>query len=298
MNPLPRYLLYWSAVPAIAISIWLLHITQVPRSTQTLQVIAVTLASLAFVVIVRSRRMKVPGNTERLALVMALSLFVPLLADTPSGPKRWIFLGGARLYVAPMVLPAALFLLGAPLIRVPGLYAASVIAAGAALVLQPDASQVSAFALGMLALVVSRTHFMLRFTLLVVLLSCAVVAWHIPDPLMPVRHVEGVFSLAAEVSPVALVAALACAALPVTALISSAWSTRSSGTFAVAVYYAALFAQAPLQVTPVPLVGFGAGPILGYFLVAGMVSRASNAPNPCIERTLSGKPGSAAHVKS
>jgi hypothetical protein len=30
-----------------------------------------------------------------------------------------------------------------------------------------------------------------------------------------------------------------------------------------------------LQVTPVPLLGFGAGPILGYFLVAGAISRES-----------------------
>lgn len=208
---------------------------------------------------------------------LTLSLLVPFLTDTQSGPERWLLLGSVRLYVAPVVLPAALFLLGAPLIRAPSLYAASVTAGAVALVLQPDASQMSAFALGMLALVVSRTQFMLRFALLAVLLSCTAVAWHIPDPLMPVRHVEGAFGLAAEVSSFALVAALASATLPVAALIWAAWLTRSSGTFAVAVYYAALFAQAPLQVTPVPLLGFGAGTILGYFLVAGMVSRASNA---------------------
>ena len=277
MNPLPRYLLYWAAVPAVSLSIWLLHISQVPRPTQILQVVAATLASLVFVVLVRSRRIKFLGNTEWLALVLALSLFIPLLANTQSGPERWLILGSVRLYLAPVVLPAALFLLGAPLIRAPGLYAASVTAGAVALVLQPDASQVSAFALGILALVVSRTHLMLRLALLTVLLSCTAVAWQIPDPLTPVRHVEGVFSLAAEVSPLALGAALASATLPVAALIWAAWLTRSSGTFAVAVYYAALFAQAPLQVTPVPLLGFGAGPILGYFLVAGMVWRASNA---------------------
>ena len=47
----------------------------------------------------------------------------------------------------------------------------------------------------------------------------------------------------------------------------------SAGPLAVAVYYATLFALAPLQTTPVPLLGFGAGPILGYLLVASVVSR-------------------------
>ena len=86
---------------------------------------------------------------------------------------------------------------------------------------------------------------------------------------------EGVFNVATEVSLFALLAALISAALPVIAFVWVARVTRHNGTFAVAVYYAALFALAPLQVTPVPLLGFGTGPILGYFLVASVVSRAS-----------------------
>src|SRR5690606_38879131 len=128
MNPLPQFLLYWAAVPAVSLSIWLLHITQVPRSTQILQIVAATFSSLVFVVLVRGHRMKLPDNTEWLTLALALSLFAPLLASTQSGPERWLLLGSVRLYVAPVVLPAALFLLGAPLIRAPGLYAASVTA--------------------------------------------------------------------------------------------------------------------------------------------------------------------------
>jgi hypothetical protein len=166
-------------------------------------------------------------------------------------------------------------LLGAPL-RVPAIYAASVAAAATALVLQPDASQLTAFALAMLVLLAApSSHLLRRLALSAVLLCCTAVAWRAPDPLVPVRYVEGVLNLAAEVSPFALLAALISAALPVIAFVWVARATRSRGTFAVAVYYASLFALAPLQATPVPLLGFGAGPILGYFLVASVVSRAS-----------------------
>lgn len=51
------------------------------------------------------------------------------------------------------------------------------------------------------------------------------------------------------------------------------WVARTSGcssALAVAVYYATLFALAPLEITPVPLLGFGSGPILGYFLVTSL----------------------------
>ena len=167
-------------------------------------------------------------------------------------------------------------MLGAPF-RAPAIYAASVAVAATALVLQPDASQLSAFALAMLLLLAaSSAHLLLRWALVAVLVACTLVAWRIPDPLAPVRYVEGVFHLAAEISPLALLAALISAAMPVMALVWVARVTRSIGTLAVAVYYTSLFALAPLQVTPVPLLGFGAGPILGYFLVAGAIARASD----------------------
>ena len=278
MIPWPRFLLFWAALPAVALSLWFLHIAEAPRSAQTLQVVVTAVAAAIFVTLVSTRRIRLPVGIQWLALSLALSLFIPVLANAQNGPDRWLVLGGARLYVAPVVLPAALLLLGAPLIRAPGIHAASVIAASVALVLQPDASQISAFAMGMLALLVASSfQLRLRLALLAVLLSCTVIAWRIPDPLAPVRYVEGVFSLAAEVSPLTLVAALASTTFPLMALAWTAWRMRSSGIFAVAVYYASLYALAPLQVTPVPLLGFGAGPILGYFLVAGIVSRASHA---------------------
>ena len=275
MTRLPRFLLFWAAAPAVVLGVWLLRVADAPRSVQTLQVIVASVAAAVFVVLVCIRRARHAGDSQWLALATALSLFIPLLASSPGGPERWLVLSSARLYVAPVVLPIALFLLAAPL-RAPAIYAATVVAAATALVLQPDASQLSAFALAMLVLLAaSSSHLLLRLALLAVLLCCAVVAWRTPDPLAPVPYVEGVFNLAAEVSPFALLAALISAALPVIAFVWVARVTRSSGTFAVAVYYASLFALAPLQVTPVPLLGFGTGPILGYFLVASVVSRAS-----------------------
>lgn len=275
MTRLPPFMLYWAAVPAVVLSVWFLHIAEAPRSVLTLQILAASFATVVFVVLVRMRRVSPSVNIHWFALALTLSLFLPLLAGSGGGTERWLVLGSIRLYVAPVVLPVAVFFLGAPL-RVPAIYAASVIAAAIALVLQPDASQLSAFALAMLVLVTAlRSYLSLRVALLAVLLSCAVVAWQTPDPLAPVRYVEGVFDLAADVSAFALLAALISAVLPVIALVWVVRGTSSSnGGLAVGTYYASLLALAPLQVTPVPLLGFGAGSILGYFLVAGVISRA------------------------
>lgn len=76
--PLPLFPLYWAGVPAVGTGICLLPITQVPRSTQALQVVSFILASLAFFALVPGRRMEQQFNTEWLTLALALSLLVPL----------------------------------------------------------------------------------------------------------------------------------------------------------------------------------------------------------------------------
>lgn len=268
-------MLLWAPVPALTLSVWLMGLAGAPRSAQTLQIVVAGLAAAVAVALGRIHRVNHPGGAHWLALAMAASLFVPVLVGSQDGPQRWLALAGTRVYIAPVVLPIALLLLEAPA-RSPAIYAASVVAAATALVLQPDAPQLTAFALAMLALLASSNSYrLLRLTLAAALLGCAVVAWRTPDPLAPVRYVEGVFSLAADVSRFALAAALTSAALSVAAFARVAQAERSFGAFAVGVYYASLFALAPLQVTPVPLLGFGAGPILGYFLVAGAASRLS-----------------------
>lgn len=265
-------LLLWAAAPALALSLWLLQIAGAPRSAQALQLVVASVAVAAHVVAARSRGTPPAVDAPWLPVVLAASLFIPLLSGGSDAPARWLTLGSVRLYLPPVVLPIALLFLGAR--PVAALRAASIITATVALMLQPDGSQLTAFAVATLAiLATSRAQRLLRATLAAILLAGAVAAWRIPDPLAPVSYVEGVFSVAAGVSPFALLAAVVSAVLPVLALAWTARATHSSGTFAVAVYYAALFALAPLQVTPVPLLGFGAGPILGYFLAAGAVSR-------------------------
>jgi hypothetical protein len=63
------------------------------------------------------------------------------------------------------------------------------------------------------------------------------------------------------------------AALPVMALGWLARKTSSPGILAACLYFTVLYLLAPAQVTPVPLIGFGAGPVIGYFIMADQVWR-------------------------
>lgn len=105
-----------------------------------------------------------------------------------------------------------------------------------------------------------------------------------PDPLEPVAHVEGVFALAFAHS---LPAGLAVAAAAPAFLAGLVFLARRGPPWllAVVVYYAALYACSLGGLTPAPLIGYGAGPMLGYGLLIAVC--ATGAALPARSATLS-----------
>lgn len=270
-SPFPLLLL---ASPAVAASLAVLAVTEVGRNLWLMQVVAICLACA-----VAAAGVKLRGWTESrsrpaviIALVTLIGLAVPLWSDA-SGPARWVALGPVNLYMAPVVLPAflvafAVVLGNADRLRWFGFGAA--VGAGVLLAIQPDASQALALLAG-IALTVARTRSFHVASGLTLGLIAMATAWAFtrPDPLQPIPHVEGVFLLAWAHSFLsgALVigsAILLLAGLCVLARSGQAWLS------AVARYYAVLYACSVAGLTPAPLIGYGAGPLLGFGLLVAI----------------------------
>lgn len=248
-----------AGAPAVAGSLAVMWLAEVPSALLAQQAGAATVAAVVAVMLARRTT---PGATAPRWLVplLAAALFVPIAIGSGPGPQRWVGAAGVRLYLAPLILPVFLRLAPGSASGV-----AALIVAGVGLLVQPDAAQATATACAAVALGwATRRAAGLRLGVLAALGACAVAAWRRPDPLAPVPHVEGVFLVAASAGAAALTAAWAAAALPVVTLGWLGVSARDPGLLAPALYYAALLAQAPLLVTPVPLLGYGVAPILGY----------------------------------
>lgn len=284
----PALLLCALAAPALALSFWFLSSAQAPRAAFLQQALAIAVG-LSLLLLSRRSRLA-PSPTPWLVCALAASLWLPiLLSSEPHGPQRWLPLAGLRLYLAPVAAPLLILLLGAPLAIPPLLYLGIVATAALALTLQPDAAQLTAYSVAILtSLLTSKVSSLprsLAAAIPVLLLLCLAIAWRIPDPLAPVPYVEGVFTIAATASPISLCAALAFAAMPVAGFV---WLARTHrypaalplATLPAAAYYATLFALAPLQITPVPLLGYGAGPILGYFLATTALRQPQHQSTP------------------
>ena len=275
MSPL---ILIAAAIPALLGSLLLLNFAAAPGSL-LIQQATVAVAAIA-AALLSARYLKThfaSAKTPWLLLGLAALVCAPILGGAMSTPHRWLGFSGFRLYIAPVVLPLFLLLWHRTLSDGTGTAILSTVAAVVTvlgLLLQPDAAQLTAFAVASIPILgFSSGGRVVRLLTLGVFSLVAAVSCSLPDPLVPVPYVEGVFMLAAKFSDWALFAAVFAAALPVIAIAWLAYRMRSRGILAVALYFAVLYLLAPVQVTPVPLLGFGAGPILGYFIMVSQVWR-------------------------
>ena len=148
---------------------------------------------------------------------------------------------------------------------------------------QPDASQATAFGAGLAVLaVVAPAPRPWRIGLVLLASGLALVSWFRPDPLEAVAEVEEIIALASAVSPV-----LAVLAVTLIAGASAAPALAARGTpagdagLALSAYMLVAAAMTVLGAFPVPLLGVGMSPILGFWLGAGLLAaRLRSAPIP------------------
>jgi hypothetical protein len=220
--------------------------------------------------------------TRRLSAFMLIApaaLAATLLNPGQEGVHRWIDVGPVHTNAAAMLLPAAVVALAALADR----RWSWVAAAGmlGLLVLQPDASQAAALGAGMIVVLASlRAPALVRAGGAAAVVLAVAAACLRPDPLAPVPEVEGIIALAWTWSPVA--AAIAMTLLAATALFPLRLAGRSR-PFTPALALAACCAVQALAPAfgafPVPLMGVGMSPILGFWLGAGALA-AMHRPTP------------------
>lgn len=258
-----------SALPAVIASFAVLTLGEVGRGTWLIHLLAISLAGIVVIIgsysISKTRASFPPITIIALAL---LSIASPLLYDS-TAPNRWAHFGPISLYMTPMVIPSFLVALSV-CVRESAekeiIAFVATITVAALLAAQPDASQVLALLMGLTtAITYSRP---LRSAL--ILGTVALIAlWTFfqPDPLEPIPYVEGVFALAFNHSMFAGVSVAAGAIV----LIAGLFTYSLSGPFwlaGVATYYSGLFVCSVAGLTPAPLIGYGAGPLFGYALMA------------------------------
>ena len=279
-NPRPARLTYLLApVPALAVGVLIMRMSDVPVSQWGQNVAAWAVGTLLCLGLWRTRSSPGRGRWFDVAAGLTLAaLAATLLAPGVDGVHRWLPLGPVRLHAAAVLLPLLLVAMQG-LAQARGWWMSTAVAVGVAvvLVLQPDGAQATAFAAGCLVLLLPLAgRDPRRLTALLSLPVLAGLAWLRRDPLAPVPHVEGIVGLAAGLGAGWVVAAVvALLVLPLPFFLAARGAGRHVG-LAVGTYVAITLLAAFLTGNfPVPVMGYGVSPILGYLAGLGVLMRAA-----------------------
>ena len=288
-----RRLLYLLApVPALTVGVLVMQRSGINPGIQGQQLYAGAImlalcAGLSFAP--RIRRPWGSWGATISAVVALLLLAATLVQPGLEGVRRWIPVGPLQLHAAFIALPVLLVVLGNLLeedtLRDAAWWTpAALIVAAVVLVLQPDPSQATAFGVAVCVLFFRRRPgtSIDRLAAGVILLG-AIVAWTRPDPLAAVPHVEGIVGLAGNLGTVWVVACLlALVVLPIPFVADALTRSHSrSAGLAVAVYFGIVVSMPLVGPYPVPILGFGLSPMVGYFGVLGWTARRRLAADPC-----------------
>ena len=182
---------------------------------------------------------------------------------------RWIDAGPLHVNMAALLLPPAIVGLAMARLSAPW-FLAAVGLTGVLLVVQPDASQATAFLLAAgLLLVRSGMARGIKMAGALAIAALAGAAWLRPDGLEPVREVEEVFTLLADLSlPLTLgaAAALALTSLAPLRLARATETETADAAAALTLYFIAVAMMPAAGAFPVPLVGLGMSFPVGHWL--------------------------------
>ena len=206
-------------------------------------------------------------NYKAIVLLSAILLGLTFLGPDMQGVHRWIRLPFFALNAAAIVLPITIVALYRLMeekqfaVSILGIMAIAFL-----LFLQPDASQLLAFSLPMIILLLrSSISKVKKGCFSVVLLVLTLKTWVCLDNLQPVDYTEGILIMLQDLSVVLYIAGIvALFSMPVYFLIFCKEKSRNICT-GIAMYYWLMILSTFIGNFPVPFMGYGISPILGFF---------------------------------
>ena len=247
-------------VPAVVVGAFVMRGADVPASIWLLNgaaaVVGISAAAVALAWPELVNPQRVSGRWFLLAGLALLG--ATLLVPGTEGVHRWLPLGHVRIHAGAVLLPPLLVALWETSWVTSAAIALTILLV---LLLQPDRAQALSFGAAWIGIVAARREDKAAVVTTVSLLI-AVACLFRPDPLEPVPYVEGIVGVAATQGPMLAGAGiLSIAVLPVALAL---FLERPVGVV-LAVYTIGTLLAAWLGNYPVPILGYGVSPILGYF---------------------------------
>lgn len=202
-------------------------------------------------------------------LLISLLIYILTFIDGGiEGVHRWISLGSIRLYASSIIQPIFIIKLGDLFSNKNNILAITItIVTSIILFLQPDASQLTAFVVPMIIIIICKVKArVLRYVLPISLITLVVLSWIFLDGLAPVPYVEEIVQMVSDMGIIWSILGLASLAILPLPFIRLAPRSDKLLSIGVGLYYIIVIISTWFGNFPVPLMGFGVSPIIGYFI--------------------------------
>ncbi len=207
-------------------------------------------------------------NYKIIMFVSIFSLGLTFLGPNIDGVHRWLRLPFFTLNISTIVIPITIVaiyrLIEEKNFVIPVM---GIIVVAFLLFLQPDASQLLAFSFPMsILLIKSNISQIIKGSFSAILFFLTLKSWFCLDTLQPVNYTEGVLRMLNDLSVVLyIIGIVALLWIPIYFLISSISKNRNI-CIGIALYYWLMILSTFIGNFPVPFMGYGISPILGYYI--------------------------------
>lgn len=279
--PLRKLITFTLTIPSIAIGALAMYQNHVPFAIWGQNIGCLVLMSVISLLMI-TRKFNNTGNRYNQLLLPAaiIALILTFANQGMEGVHRWISIGAVKLNVAMIVLPMILLELY-QVLKIRGLTYAGVNAFIILLVLffQPDASQLTAFAIPMMIMLSQNTRSK-KIRLLITGVSVLFIAlsWIRLDHLPPVNYVEKILMMVADMGEIWFVLGIiSLAILPAPFILLPPKNAVSVSRY-IGCYYIVILLSTLFGNFPVPLMGYGISPIVGYYISLTWYFNLTNTP--------------------
>ncbi len=206
-----------------------------------------------------------------MAIFIILLLMVPFLFNGLNGVHRWVAFGPIRFYIASIFLPLLIISLW-NLLLTQRIYFVLALTSIALLILlfHPDASQASAFAIATVVILCGKIpNKLLKIFYLVFIAIAIILAWIFLDSLTPVPYVEQIVFLVADRGSVWLISGVLSLIL---LLLPFFLFNKNTLSISLGVYFVVTILATFIGNFPVPVMGYGTSPIIGYSIAVTLLT--------------------------
>lgn len=279
--PLRKLITFTLTIPSIAIGVLAMYQNHVPVAIWGQNIGCLILMSVISLFMITHKFNNTGNRYNQLLLPAAIIALILTFANQGmDGVHRWISIGAVKLNVAMIVLPVILLELY-KVLKIRGLTYAGVSALIILLVLffQPDASQLTGFAIPtMIMLSLNTRSKKIRFLITGVSVLFIVLSWIRLDHLPPVDYVERILMMVADMGGIWFVSGIiSLAILPAPFLLFPPKHAVSVSRY-IGCYYIVILLSTLFGNFPVPLMGYGISPIVGYYLSLTWYFKLINTP--------------------